>query len=353
MKKNPDYYIGPSKNLYAGYSTDKTISKNAASGGSVTRILTFLLEIGTIDAALVSKCIIKNNQVKGVPYLAKTRKDLLKSQTSVYFFIPTLKKIKEVENYPGKIAIVCLPCEVKIWQNLKRNNPKFKKRIKIIIGLFCGHASKTKLINLVIKKRGHRPNNVKKLYFRKGHWRGKMQIHLKNKKVDKFSFWEFSTYQNLFFFSEEKCLHCNDHTSELADISCGDIWSTKYKKHKHKHNIIITRSKTAENIIQKMFQQKKLQGRNIDYQTIWEGQNKSLTFHKHIKARSLLGKIFGYKIYYNKKTETARWNDYLAALIILNNVKLSNHPRFSKVIFFIPRKIWFLYLLLFKLLTSF
>ncbi|MDD4055964.1 MAG: Coenzyme F420 hydrogenase/dehydrogenase, beta subunit C-terminal domain [Bacteroides sp.] len=51
-------------------------------------------------------------------------------------------------------------------------------------------------------------------------------------------------------FKNNACDFCDDVTTELADISLGDAWINPYRNDGKGTNIIITRSKTAEKLIQ-------------------------------------------------------------------------------------------------------
>jgi coenzyme F420-reducing hydrogenase beta subunit len=177
---------------------------------------------------------------------------------------------------------------------------------------------------------------------------------MKDGRVIRFPFSEYSTYQNLYFDSADRCIACNDHTAEQADISCGDVWDFKYKKLGIKHNAIIVRSKKAKNVIDKMVKNKEVNLEKVHPEKIFRAQNRSLISHKHIKARAVLSKILLDKeIKYDKKIEKARWNDYLAALLTIIHIRLAQNKVGRKIIFLIPRKVWYLYMALTKSLVNF
>ena len=66
--------------------------------------------------------------------------------------------------------------------------------------------------------------------------------------------------------------------------------------------------------------------------TIYKAHKRSLIFHKNVTAREKASKLFKMNI---KSDEifSVRWNDYLAALIVLANFKISKNKFLMKIIF--------------------
>jgi len=97
-----------------------------------------------------------------------------------------------------------------------------------------------------------------------------------------------------------------------------------------------------------------LYANEVDQSVIFNSQRRGLIFHKSIKVRLLLSKIFRFHIHSDDIPKVpVRWNDFLAAIIVLSNMKISESEKLSGLLFKVPRKIIFLYLLLFKFLTNF
>jgi hypothetical protein len=177
---------------------------------------------------------------------------------------------------------------------------------------------------------------------------------LKNGNINSFPFQDFSVYQNLHFYSLKKCLYCYDHTAEQADISCGDAWLSYLKEDSIKHSIIITRNNNSNELIHEMRRKGDIFLMKIEPEIVFKSQKKSIIYHKGIEARSKIGKYFGYSIDYpSDYKNTTKWNDYLAALIVLLNITISSNNKLKKGIFLIPKFIIYQWLLLFKFLTNF
>ena len=95
-----------------------------------------------------------------------------------------------------------------------------------------------------------------------------------------------------------------------------------------------------------------ISSRKISPFIVFESQKRSLIYHKSIKARAKVARLFGMKINVYPSHDL-RWNDLLAALIVLTNYHLSKSEKFNNIIFHIPRPILYLYLGIFKVLTNF
>jgi coenzyme F420-reducing hydrogenase beta subunit len=344
-------YIGKYKNCYLSYACNYDIRSGAASGGVISALLIHLLESGNIDGALVCKTVCDN----GIGYefiIAKTRDEVLSAQTSKYFNVKIYKVLELIKQFNGRLAVVALPCDTKIISNLKKKDDEFDKKIKYIFTLFCNHNSEDVLIKSVFKKIGVSENNITDFKFRIGHWRGQMQIELEGGEVIKVPSSKFLIYQNLFFFSLIKCLYCYDHTGYYSDISFGDTWLYKLKKDTIKYSSIIAKTKNGHDLLLEAAEGDCIKLKKIDIEQICEGQKRSLPFHYNVSARAKVGKLLGFKIkdYVN---HDIKWNNYIAAFIVLFNHKLSHNKFWSKYIFRIPKPVLQLYLYFLKFLQGF
>ncbi|MCH8333179.1 Coenzyme F420 hydrogenase/dehydrogenase, beta subunit C-terminal domain [Candidatus Sumerlaeota bacterium] len=166
-----------------------------------------------------------------------------------------------------------------------------------------------------------------------------------------FPFSDFSTYRNLHFFSEAKCLHCGDHTAEDADIACGDIWRRKMRSEKIKHSIIVSRNPQASEMLEGMRDDGSLEIQEGTPEDAFLANRRAIVEHKNLYLRSVLGKGLGYKVEKPEKGMPIRWNDILSTYIYLINDKISSSPRAKKLIWLVPKPILKLYLYFFKFLT--
>jgi len=334
-----------------GYSNDPEVRKAAASGGIVSEILVYLLESGSIDGAMVSRLKIERGDIAGESIIAVDRNEILSSGGSIYSQTSSLP-ISEIKSFKGRVAVVGLPCDLRIYNRLSEKDKVLDEKTVLRIGLFCGHNSRKDLIRQVLERKEIVIDEIQRFRFRRGKWRGNVEILLKSGDEIRFPFSHFSIYQNLHFFSQRKCIFCKDHTAELADVSCGDAWLRHLKNEPIKHSVFIGRTKRGDDVIRRLTNEGRIAAENLSPRHVFASQKRSLIHHKSIRARARAARWFGYHIAIEGSGRD-RWNDYLAAMITAANIRWSESKKYGSVVFKIPRPVLFMYLLLFKLLTNF
>ena len=343
-------YLGDYLTTYFGYSLIDDILNNAASGGITSTILVHALQTNQIDAAILCRSAIKDNHVIVEYFLARNKDEVYQAQGSKYIAtrfaaeaIPLIKKFK------GNLAVVCLPCEARVLSQMRQKDAALDKKIKLVITLFCGHATGRPLTQLILQKLNPQDKPIQDFRYRFGHWRGNLKLTFEDGSQIVKPFNYFSDYQNLFFFSETKCLHCGDHTGIHSDISIGDVWSFKMKNKPIKHNAIIVRTSIGQQIIDQIQQKDLAYISPVPVSEICEGQSRSLLLHASVNARSDAAKAYG--IHINKiSEEKPTLFEKLSAKIVLHNYSLSKAPDGLESVKRIPRFLIKMYLYLFKVL---
>lgn len=346
------FYLGRTNNCYVGYSSDEEVRAYCASGGIVSTILIGLLSSKQIDGALTSRLKVENGRLLPETIIATSKDEILSCGGSIYFDVNPLAEKSKMLDFQGRLAVVGLPCHLAALERLSKTNKGLRDKVILKIGLFCGHNSKKELIEHILKQKRIRQGDIAAFSFRKGRWRGRTELTMKNGEKRSFPFSHFSIYQNMHLFSLKKCLQCNDHTAEGSDISCGDIWLQKMKGEAIKHSIFLSRTQRGEEVIQMLIRQGMLFVRGSSPQEVFLAQKRSIIHHKNIYLRSRMARYFGLKIPPCKKG-IIRWNDYISTLMVLTNTTISEKEWFRRICFHIPRPVMFSYLVLFKLLTNF
>jgi coenzyme F420 hydrogenase subunit beta len=345
-------YIGNYKNSWFAYASSEGIRQKAASGGVITALLSNLLKNKEIDGALVCKSLIIDGRVRPQFFIAENEEALLSAQGSKYIAVDfNQDALPLIRQFKGKLAIVALPCDTTILRHACENDPSLKEKVALVVTLFCVHNSLPELTDLVIRKLTPRDATLSKFRYRQGHWRGSLNAEFDNgsQVVKPFSF--FSDYQNLYFFCQQKCLHCYDHTGYFSDISVGDIWSLRMKENPIKHNAVITHTEVGVATFQNAVDAGVITANRVLIEEICEGQARSLPFHYNTTARAKAGKLLGIKI---KDTvhEQVHWNEFLGAWLALFNERLSRTTFGRQLISHMPRFVLKLYLYLKKGLES-
>ena len=345
--------LGTVLDSHLAYAADEKLRERSASGGVVTGLLLHLLESGKIDGALVTEGYVEEQQFKTRFIIAKNQDELLRSQGSKYATVhfnrdamPLLREFK------GKLAVVALPCDTTNFRRMCEKDPELNEKVAAIITLFCGHLSQPELTQHIIEQhtRDHESPLVA-FQHRTGHWRGEMSLKYADGSEEHPSFSRFSTYQNLYFFSEEKCLHCHDHFGYDGDISAGDLWHSSMKDNSIKMTALLSRTQLGNTILREAIESGVLKAREVTTDLLLEGHARSVRGHYNISARAKAGKILGFKFRDNIQAKVNLW-DWLTAFIILVNYHLSTKKWGRKLILKMPKPVWIFYLYLFKGIES-
>jgi coenzyme F420-reducing hydrogenase beta subunit len=346
-------YIGNFKKSWFAYASSETIRDKAASGGVITALLAFLLRTGEVDGALVCRSVITDGKVRPEFFIAESEKELLTAQGSKYIAVDfNQDALPLIRAYKGKLAVVALPCDTTHLRHACENDPQLGEKIALVITLFCGHNSRPELTDMITRKLTKRKKILKNFRYRQGHWRGSLLAEFEGGGQVEKPFSYFSLYQNLYFFCQQKCHHCNDHAGYYGDISVGDIWSLRMKENPIKHNAVITRTPAGAAVFQKALDAGVISASPEPIDEICEGQARSLPFHYNTSARAKAGKLLKIKIK-DSVYEKVHWNEFVVAWMALFNEKLSRSSGGQKLIRRTPRFFLKFYLYVMKGLESF
>ncbi len=342
------------REAYTAYALDDRIRLGGSSGGVATAILTWALQKGYIDGALVCRGVISSqNKVRTRFFIAKDKSQLLLSQDSKYVrtnFVP--EALRLIDDFEGRLAVVGLPCDLTVLQKRISRDPQLAQKIRFTIGLFCGHNSQPQLIDYIVDKLSPSPgSNLEHFRFRTGPWRGYSLARFDQDRIIEKKSSYYKLYQNLYFFCQRKCLHCHDHFAYNADISVGDIWSLHLKDQNIKHNAVICKNEKGMELVATIRDDGYIRAEPATIEDILDGQARGAPTHNNTSAKSRAARRFGMKIR-DRHNRKVKWHQYLAAWIILFNYRWSMNPKYSGLIFKIPRRFLKAYLVVFKGLES-
>ncbi len=330
-------YVGTFQECFFTYATDLALRQKAASGGSVTALLSYLLSSGQISGALVCRSIVTpEGKLRPQFFIARTEQELITAQGSKYIAVNFASQaFPLIHSHSGKLAVVALPCDISILQRARMTDSAIAQKIVLTIGLFCGHNTESVLTDRIIDKL--RPGDLPLVSFsyRLGHWRGHLQAEFGQGQIRTKPFSYFSDYQNLYFFSQRKCHYCFDHTGYYADLSAGDIWSLRMKDEPIKHTALIARTGFATQVVNAALENRVLTGKVESIDEVCEGQARTLPFHYNISARAKVGSMFGEKIK-DAVGEKVHLLDILIAWMIMFNERFSRTQIGRKFILAVP-----------------
>ncbi len=341
--------IGQYQKSFLGYSTDEKIRDRASSGGIVPAIMVYLLEAGAIDGAVVVKSIEKDPFTPQI-FIAKTPQEIFDSMQSKYHPVCLNTILRDIDNTDGKYALAGLPCHIQGLRKYERFKV-LEKKIFITLGLFCGLNLRFDSLEFLVYKVEEDLGSLQNVYYREGKWPGKTV--LKFSKTNK-----YIVDKNMInhIFTLPRCLYCIDHTSELADISCGDAWLREVlEKGDSGWSAIISRSSKGQEILDKLQREDEVFLENVDINKIVESQYPMLCFKKENSwLRMKMSKIIGQKV---PQYDIQSLNKSISIFYLIGNITLilviylMKIDRFKNLVMNLPMSVLNLYkILILKLL---
>lgn len=212
---------------------DKEIRERGTDGGIVTAILTYLMDSGRIDGAIVAQ----NTDQGRRPCLTTTREGILasagshfsSSQGMVRFaeeyatFSPALKALSGLRQAPlDRIAFVGTPCQINTIRKMQALKILPADAIKYCLGLFCsGNFSFTGILFDALEERyGFRREEIRKINIKEDFIFSLVSgeaVHVPIDELDP--------------VKRSACNFCGDFSAEYADVSFGGLgagngWTT-------------------------------------------------------------------------------------------------------------------------------
>ena len=330
--KNPDKYIGSHIGCKKGYSMDEKIRENAASGGMVTALLCNMLEHGDIDGAWVTKTDFVDGELTYKTHVATTKEEICNASSSVYMTIPLLKHIDVIRNFDGKVAVVMTPCMLRGLDAILKKDPALKEKVVLKLGLYCSGTHSPKATTLSMEKSGVPSENAKRLYYRRGHWRGTSSVIYDNGSEKQFSYSKtICAYKNAYFFEKDSCMYCQDHYAAASDISFGDIWLKEMKGNPIKHTSCVIRTQKAYDFLNRAVKDSAIHAEHISDRDMVRSQKRALVF-KFNAAKAKMNAALD-------TSDKCKWNHRLAFRLAEKNKKYSeqHYDKLAK------KPTWFIY----------
>ena len=293
FKSFDDYnpFAGRVITTYVGKSTNTQVYDNSQSGGLATETLSYLFDKKLISHALVVKMDYSASPVPNY-FFASSLDELFSSQKSLYTPINILSALNEIKNINGNIAVVGLPCHIEGIVSLISFKPELFSKIKYKLGLICdgvfAYCANDYFLNdspkkhhKIVYKNKHHPNYI----------HAKVTLEYKDK-----------TYiaidpQERFFLKEHitppRCLLCFDKLNILADIVYGDPWGVNGYDTIRGESVVITRNNDAQTLIEEIVSKKRAVLREVEFQTILDGQ-KIEERKKKVKSASKAYVLMGF-----------------------------------------------------------
>ncbi|MDZ7722076.1 MAG: Coenzyme F420 hydrogenase/dehydrogenase, beta subunit C-terminal domain [candidate division KSB1 bacterium] len=331
--------LGTCRALYVGYSRDRVIRKNSASGGIVSQVLIYLLQQKMIDGAVIVQ-MCNDTPWLARPVIAHTPADILDGGQSVYTPVPVNTILAQIQAFDGRLAFVGTPDQVASIRYLQMRRYEPALKIKYIIGLYVGTLMYIGAVESFLKSnRVQSLSEIRSLKYRDGEWPGYLKIELKDGNVltaKKF----YYNYLIPFYITQSSLLSV-DFTNELTDISVGDAWSPRYIRQGMGFSVAAARSEKGVELLRAMQTEKCIELSAIS-------PDHAMAMHAHMLDFKKRGAFIRFKI---RKALGMKHPDFgyspvripkkriLIEILIYCLFALGKRPVFRKLVQHIPPRI--------------
>lgn len=332
-----DHLISKTEKVGIYVSSDKSIIKNTASGGMVSRLLRYLFEQKKINKAVVAGMDTINDPTLAKGYIITHESQIEEIAGSIYQPVSLNEVLKDI-NKEDKIAFVGLPCHIRGLTNLQKININLKNNIVIKIGLICTIGRGRNGTKFVLNKFNRKNEIVSRLRYRYGNHPGGLMIQT-NKEKKNIKMPDYLQYID-FLYMPKGCLFCNDLFNDLGDISVGDPWGLIEEK----KVMAIIRNKEAEEFVKEAVDKKyidfeKYISNEEAVKTQWHGVvYKILNYKKRVSLYKDMGMSIPQNIEVVENQQIKLRTKIGYRLLVLNSVVFNSKIGY-KLIKIIPSKI--------------
>lgn len=246
-----DKQIGKYNSIYTGYSKDYRLT--SSSGGIGTYVLDQLLSKGIVDHVFSVK---EGGENSFYQYsISSNRQELLKTSKTRYFPVTLSNVFSELDKIEGRVAIVGVACFIKAIRLAQISDKSLKKKIPFLVGIICGGVKSNFFTEYLADSSGVKVSAINKPEYRIKNTKssaGDYSFGCIDEISKKESRIKMSTVGDMWgtgLFKANACDFCDDVTTELADISVGDAWIQPHVLDGKGTNVIVSRSKISELIL--------------------------------------------------------------------------------------------------------
>ncbi len=271
--------IGRFERAHVGHVAEDEFRSGGSSGGMVSWVAAELLRRGLVDG--VAHVVPVDPAQDGRFFRYRISRDVAEVQQgarSRYYPVELSGVLEEIRARPGRYAVVGVPCFIKALHLLRAEDPLLRERIAFTLGLFCGHMKSARLVDSFAWQLGAPMEDVRAVEYRRknpdrpANW---YTAHLT--LADGTARWQ--DWWHLVdgdwgagFFQNSACNYCDDVVAETADIAFGDAWVEPYSSDGRGTNVVITRSKKVQALVDAAIEDGRLALKEVDADFIIETQ---------------------------------------------------------------------------------
>ncbi len=222
MDGEADPFRGAVLAAFCGHAADPATRAGSQSGGLVSALIEHQLASGAIQGAVLAS-MPADGSLRPVAVLARDRDAVLRAGGSKYCPIRFEPSLATEVLEARQIAAVGISCQVQTLRNMEQQLPPWRKRLGLVIGLFCDRTMSTLAIDMLCRTAGcPAPEAVSFAWRSKERhgWPGEVRVEDRQGRGHFLPSRERIRLKDV--LTPARCRVCFDKMNVWADISVGD-----------------------------------------------------------------------------------------------------------------------------------
>jgi coenzyme F420 hydrogenase subunit beta len=240
---------GPVVALWEGHATDPEIRFKGSSGGALTALSAYCVEVLGMHGVL-HIAQDPDDPVRNRTRLSRTREELLAATGSRYSPASVCNGLGLVEASPAPCVVIGKPSEIAAVRNARKLRPELHRKVGVTMSFFCAESPSTLGTVALLEKLGVEPGSVSSLRYRGHGWPG----HFAPTRAGDRDPCQKLTYREswgvLQAYRPWSVQLWPDGTGESADISCGDPWYEEPDGKNPGFSLVVARTERGREIIE-------------------------------------------------------------------------------------------------------
>ncbi|WP_262693629.1 Coenzyme F420 hydrogenase/dehydrogenase, beta subunit C-terminal domain [Kordiimonas aquimaris] len=289
---------GPIEQIWEGFAVDKTIRFKGSSGGAVTALSLFAIDMLDFGGILHVKAS-KDNPALNEARLSKSYEELMEGVGSRYAPASVCDSLDLVADATDACVVIGKPCDIAGVNKVAKNDTRVAANLGLTISIFCAGTPSHRGTKALLKHLAPATAaKLESLKYRGDGWPGDMEARWKasNGQIEAHSTSYSDGWGNILQKHRQwRCHTCADHTGEEADISVGDPWQTPIDADNYGKSLIIARTKRGQEFLRRAIAAGYLQAELRDPEILFDAQPNLFAAKGAVWGRSIAILLVGRK----------------------------------------------------------
>ncbi|MEP1574496.1 Coenzyme F420 hydrogenase/dehydrogenase, beta subunit C-terminal domain [Roseibium album] len=234
--------------IWEGHAGDDEIRFKGSSGGALTAISQYCLEVLEMHGVLHTGQN-RDDPIRNKSRLSRSREELLEVVGSRYSPASVCDGLEMVETAPKPCVVIGKPVEIAATRNAMNLRPALEKNVGLTLSFFCAETPPTKATRSLLEKLGVAEGALKSLRYRGYGWPGYFVSQCASEEPKQHWIYD-KTWAYLQQYRPWAVHQWPDGSGELADISCGDPWYEEPDGENPGFSLLVARTRLGREIIE-------------------------------------------------------------------------------------------------------